>query len=224
VTKTTTDPVSPATKALTDAAQATSAAFDAIGAANDDLAAARSALEAANADLLTSVVVKSADPKAAKARIEAARAALKQAEAQVEWCVLKLHAAEVVHEQANADQQAARHAVFLEDYEREHTEFNNPDSRENTLLRQVADNIAELVTLLNDRKDTHDALWSHAQSLPPDQRPVAKAGKPILSAPTRGIPVSIGTPVPQEIIEAVRHGLQAGDAELTERRRAAQYG
>jgi hypothetical protein len=217
-----TEETSPLTKALAAATKATAAAYDAIEPAEADLAAARQALGTANTDLLTSVVVKNPDPKAAKTRIEGSRAKLKLAADEVEWCVLKAHAVEVQYQQAVEAEQAARHAVFVEEYQAEHEAFNDPGSRENTLLARVTADVSELFVLLGDRKDKHDALSSQWASLPPAERPPVKAGKPIGSTFSRVIPANITAP--PEIVEAVKSGLAAADAEYAERRRAAQFG
>ena len=107
--------------------------------------------------------------------------------------------------------------IFIEEYQAEHSRFNDPDSRENQLLRQVTDCIAELTCRLFARQDLHDRLWQELAALPADHRPAVKPGRPIMSSSTRVIPAAITAP--PEVAEAVTSGLATADASMAECRR-----
>ena len=172
----TTETISPATKALAAATKATAEAFDAIRPATDDLADARSALAASETELMQSVVVKSPDPQAAKARIDAARAALKTREDEVQWCVLKLRAVEVQHDQANEAERTARRRVTVEEYVRASEAWNDPANRERALLQQLTEIIAELIPMIHARKALHSRLVQELDYIPADEKPTIPPG------------------------------------------------
>lgn len=223
MTTTTASSETQARKAWTAATKATAAAHAAIQPYCDQLAAARDALASAQAEALDAIAVKSVDPAAARERIEKARAAIKTAEDDVQWAILELNAAEARHEQAHTDEQAARRAVTAAEYVAAHREWNDENNRENQLLRQLKDNIAELIPMINDRKNQHDRLaqeWAH---LPTEERPQLKAGQPITDTSTRLIGEHIADITP-EVSAAIKAGAAAAQAELTARRRAAQHG
>jgi hypothetical protein len=221
-TKATTEPVSSAQKAWAASTKATAVAFDAIQPARDNLEAAQQALTAANAEALAAVTVKSPDPQAARERIEKACAAIKQAEDNVQWAVLELHAAEAVHEQAHTDEQAARRRVTVAEYELAQKEWSDPNNRERQLLRELTALIAELTPMICDRKDLHDRLAHEYEHLPPDERPQLRSG-PLMATSTRFVGECFADLTP-ELVVAIRAGLETAQTELRERRRAEQFG
>ncbi len=212
-----------AAHALTEAAEVTAATNAKLQPARAALDAARDALAAAEDEALQAIVVKNPDAKAARERIEKSRAAIKTAEDGVRWAVLELHAVEAQHEQAHAAEQAARRCVVAEEYAAAHAAYNNENSRENVLLRQLESVVAELIPLICDRKDQHDRLSSEWSHLPPDERPQLKPGKRITATSIRLVHEHIAGLTP-EIATAIKDGAAAADAELTERRRAQRHG
>jgi hypothetical protein len=222
-TKTAEATTAQAQKAWRAATEKTAEAEAALQPARDGLTAAQEALAAAESEGIAAVVTKSTDPEAARDRIEKSRTAIKEAQDGVQWAVLELHAAEAVHEEAHQAEQAARRAVTVAEYQAAHKEWNDPDSREEKLLAQLSDTVAELIPLIIDRKDLHDRLTQEWQHLPADERPQLKTGRPITTSPSRFTGEHIADITP-EVAVAIKAGSAAALAELTERARARRHG
>jgi hypothetical protein len=145
----------------------------------------------------------------AKERFKKARQAVKDREDDVDWALFELQAFEVADEAAHQAEQAARGRVTIEHCQKAHDELNNPDSRENQLLRQVTSAIAELVPLISERKSRHTRLAQELQYIPKDQLPLLKGGS--LVAPATSIPVARLVRLPHEIFDAIgRAGIEIG--------------
>jgi hypothetical protein len=210
-----------AQKSWHTATKATAAASDAIPPARAALEAAQEALTAANAEAVQSIVIKSKDPDAARSRIEAARAAVKVAEDDVQWRVLVLHAAEAAHEEAHAAEQQARRAVTVARYEAAHEEWNDENSAENRLLGTLSATVRELVLALDARKDLHKQLALEWAVIPDTEKPKL-GGKRIVDDSWRFISELIT--LPPEVAQCVKSAAEAAAGEVTERRRAARFG
>ena len=221
ITQTPAAATTPAAKALAAAAKTTAATYDAIAPARAVLEAAQQALDAANAEAIEAVIVKNPDPKAARERIEKSRAAIKAAEDDVQWRVLEFHAVEAQHQEAYDAEQVARRRVVIEEVVKAHDEFNDENSRENELLRQITSGIAELVPLINDRKDRADRLASELASMPVEERPQLKGGAG--STSTRWVSDHVANLTP-ELLVAIRAGTAAAESALSERARVQRVG
>jgi len=109
---------------------------------------------------LRAITEKSADAAAAKERFVRARQAVKDREDELDDALFELQAVEVGDQQAHDAEQVARRRVIIEEVVKADAEFNDPESRENVLLGQITDGIAELIPLINDRKDRQERLAS----------------------------------------------------------------
>ncbi|MGA7054667.1 MAG: hypothetical protein WBZ37_26050 [Mycobacterium sp.] len=194
---------SPAQKAYEAATAAIAAAGAALAPAADKLAAAKLALETAQDEAPRAITEKSADPAAAKERFQKARKAVGGREDDVDWALFELQSFEVADEKAHVAEQVARGRVIAEEIVNAHNEFNDENSRENQLPRQVSDGIAQLIPIINDRKALQDRLGREWQHLPEDVRPQLKL-------PAGGQTTSSGPAVPrlvklpEEVFDALR--------------------
>ncbi len=211
-------PPTAAEKAYAAATAATAAAGAALGPANDKLTAAKQALADAQDEALRAITEKSADAAAAKERFVRARQAVKDREDELDDALFELQAVEVGDQQAHDAEQVARRRVIIEEVVKADAEFNDPESRENVLLGQITDGIAELIPLINDRKDRQERLASEWAHIPVEERPQIKGG-PRVSISTRWVTDHVAN-LTTEVLAAIR----AGTEEAEERRRTQRAG
>lgn len=127
-------------------------------------------------------------------------------------------AAEAAHARACAEEARAQRAVTAQEYLRAHAEFNNPDSRENLLLKRVGEDVTELIGVINARQEQHDRLSRDVASWPAEERQDLRIppGKPITTCGTRGL----GSWSVQVPLFELSEALTAGIAEAADRTRA----
>ncbi|MEM6109211.1 hypothetical protein AAHS21_23690 [Mycobacterium sp. 050272] len=181
-----------------------------LSAANDGIARAEQALDAAKVAAIEAVNARCADPLAARQRIETARATVKKAEDDLDFAKLQLQAAEVVERQAFDDVELARVPVIVEEYQDAVRERNDPQSREKVLLAQLTDNIAELMSIIGQRRQQHARLAAEYEHLPVEKRPIFE-GAP-LQRPSYIVPYAVNHRIPiGEIAAAIEAGVEQGN-------------
>lgn len=205
--------------ALAAAQQVTAQADASFTAAADDIETAARAIESAEAhavEVLTNINNGHGDVN--QEAVQQARAAVEQARRDHEWAILRHQAAEAAHRRASDAEAEARRAVTADEYRRAHAEFNNPDSRENLLLKRVREDVAELIGVINARQELHDRLARDVATWPAEERENLRIppGKPITTCGTKGL----GSWTVQVPLFDLAESLTAGIAEAAERARA----
>lgn len=203
--------------ALDAAGAATAAADAALTSAREEVTAAEKRL----AGLEAAFVASDAPTKSALSK---ARSAIETARSDVEWSVLTLQAAEVAHSRAADTEAHAQRRVIAEEYLAEHRACNDASSRENVLIAQLTDTVAELIRVVDARQQTHHRLatdvgtWPADEKLDLNRRLSGQAqGYPTSGGPLRPITTycsrafaSFNVTVPKgEVAEAIEAGIAA---------------
>lgn len=199
-------------KALLAANEVTRNADAALTAARERVVGTAEALEEAQkeaVETMASAALDTGDNADSRSRTERARETLDNARSEAEWARLHLHAMEIAHSRAAEAEGKAQRAVTAEEYRTAHREYNDPNSRENVLIDQLTDVVAELITLITERQLLHHRLANEYASFPDDERFGALPGKPITTYGFVGQGVfEVRLPV-FEIAEAVKAGVTA---------------
>lgn len=128
-----------------------------------------SRLESEAVELLVDAIHSNADG-ITKSDLSSVKAQIEEASGDVHWAHLQLQAAEIAHSRAADSAAAAQRRVTAEKYVAESLQFNDPASRENQLLSDLANVVRELIPLINARQGYHDTLTRDVQSWPTDER------------------------------------------------------
>lgn len=160
-------PTSEAQRALA-AAEADLASTDkAIRAARARIPAAQQELSQAEADVTAALTPGTCKNKA---DLQNARARFEKARDDIEWAHIEIQSAETAHSQTSAAAARAQRAVTAEEYLVEHQRFNDPMARENNLLDQLTQTVAELLALLPERDRLHHRLTQEYDLFPADEK------------------------------------------------------
>lgn len=175
------------TSALTAAREASNTADAAVDTAEAEVERTAHAIQAAEAhvvDTLTDLNAGKAD--VTQDTITQARATVEQAHRDHEWALLQRDAAHAARSRAHDEEARAHRALTAQEYLAAHKEFNDPASREAILHERIRADVAELVSLVDERQEHHDRLARDIASWPADERPTVPAGKAIQTYGQRG--------------------------------------
>lgn len=203
---------SDASTALAEAGEVTRNADEALTAARQNLVRTEEAMKAAEAsavETMASAALGDGDSDHSREQVKRARQAVDEARSEAYWASLHLHAMEVAHSRAAEAEAKAQRAVTAEEYLAAHREYNDPKNRENRLISQLTDTVAELITLINDRQQLHHRLAQEYATFPSDERLDGLSGKPITTYGHAGQGIfDVRLPV-LEVAEAIKSGVAA---------------
>lgn len=149
--------------ALDAATTATAAASAATAAAHQELADAEKRL----ADLEAALA---AGDFKTKAEFTKVRRDIETARSDIEWSATAIAAATAVETRSYRDLEAARRRVTAEEYLAALREYNDPEARENQLLKQLTATIVELRPLLRQQRELHWRLDYDVENWPADEK------------------------------------------------------
>jgi hypothetical protein len=193
-----------AAEATAAAGEALTAAYDAIGTAQQDLELA----EANVVEVVGAAVINGGGPS--RTEIGKARTAVEKCRSDLEWAKIQHQAAEVAYTRAVDNEITKRRAVIAEQYLAEHARFNDPESRENVLLAQISDAVAELLPAIAARKERHGVLTKERAHFPATEPLPIPQGRPIRQYDSvRTASVTLREP---EVADAIKAGIDRASA------------
>jgi hypothetical protein len=203
-------PTTTAQQEWATASEATAAAGEALTAAHDAIGTAQQDLELAESNVVEVVAAFINGDGPSRTEIGKARTAVEKCRSDLEWARIQHQAAEVAYTRTVDNEITKRRAVIAEQYLAEHQRFNDENSRENQLLAQITDAVAELLPAIAARKERHGVLTKERAHFPATEPLPIPQGRPIRQYDSvRTASVTLREP---EVADAIKAGIDRASA------------